>query len=86
MEKRARLRIGVFVLAFLGPVATLLASVPLTLWGCGAAGWVWVLWLCEAVVVAAWPLGIGLTGWDLFAPEGSPPPAAGSRAADPDNP
>ncbi len=58
------------VLGFgLSPVVALVLSVGLTLWGCsmpGPLGYV-VLWLCEGLVIGAWPVITALVAWDLFA-------------------
>lgn len=58
---------GVVLGLGLTPVVALLLSVPLTLWGCGNPVGPVLLWLCEGIVVLAWPVMIALLAWDLFA-------------------
>jgi len=50
----------------LTPVAALLVSVPLTLWACYNPVGPVVLWLCEGLVLVAWPVITALVAWDLF--------------------
>ncbi len=58
------------VLGFgLAPVVALVLSVGLTLWGCGNPVGPVLLWLCEGVVIGAWPVITALLAWDLGAPE-----------------
>lgn len=51
----------------LTPIAALLLSVPLTLWGCGNPAGPVLLWLCEGLAIGAWPVITALLAWDLFA-------------------
>ena len=61
------------------PLAALLVSVPVTLWGCSSgAGGATVLWLCDGLVTLSWPIVSGLLLWDLYAPR--PQPAAQKSA------
>jgi len=53
--------------AGLSPVAALLLSVPLTLWGCGNPAGPVLLWLCEGLVVLTWPVSIALLAGELYA-------------------
>lgn len=60
---------GLVLGAGLSPVAALLVSVPLTLWGCGNPAGPVLLWFCEGLVLLAWPVITALLAWDLFSAE-----------------
>ncbi len=62
----SRLPRGVVLGVGLTPVAALLLSVPAILWGCGNAVGPVLLWICDGLVLAAWPVSTVLLARELF--------------------
>lgn len=55
--------------AGLTPIVALLLSAGLSLWACHTTVGPLLLWICDGLVLLAWPLSTALLAWDLFTSE-----------------